>query len=364
MSHGRINYHVLAGPNEDKFTTSTDSAVQAFIRNNIQFIGTYSPYFDDKLSWMPKAYAYIDSYAIYVNGPSVPNLASQPQFIATDVNGNKLFIPWGPIPFSQYAGDISNPAFREWMIEFIKSILFTTTHNYIGLWLDDVNLSARTCDAAGNIVMPLDKTTGAAMTAAAWASYFAEYVTLIRTALPQTTKILHNSIWTTAASSDVDKQISSCDYINLERGFGDTGLTGGNGQFSLTAFMNFIDHVHSFGTNVNIGEYYIADRDYATAGHLLINNGGDLIGFGDQNFDSSWPSLFNWDLGPALGNRVYSNGLWRRDFIGGTVLLNEPAAASVTVPFNSTMIDFQGNQYSEVTLQPKQGIVLMKLGWK
>lgn len=134
----RLIYSVLAGPNLDKYTS--DPAMAGWIRDHIALIGSYSPYFDKKLFNIPNAVAYHDSYAVYADPAASPSLASHPEFIAADVDGNKLFIPWGNPPLPQYAGDISNPIYREWMVQAIKSTTYASGANYQGVWLDDVNL--------------------------------------------------------------------------------------------------------------------------------------------------------------------------------------------------------------------------------
>lgn len=353
----RLIYSVLAGPNLDKYTS--DPAMAGWIRDHVALVGSYTPYFDGKLAAIPNAIAYHDAYAVYAASTGSPSLASHPELIAVDTGGNKLFIPWGPQPFQQYAGDVSNPQFREFMVQAIKSTTYAPGGNYQGVFLDDVNLSPRTCDSVGNPVMPIDRSTGVVMTADSWARYFALYVQMLRVALPVGCKMVHNSIWTTPSSTAVDRQIAACDWVNLERGFGDTGLTGRTGPFSLAAFMIFVDHVHELGSSVIIDEYFAADLNYAVAGYFLIHAGADMIGFADQPFDASWPSMLSADLGYPGGPRNCTASLWSRSFSGGVVYLNEPGAAAVTVPLTRPCVGFDGVKCAEVTLGPKQGIVLM-----
>ena len=51
------------------------------------------------------------------------------------------------------------------------------------------------------------------------------------------------------------REIQSADYINCERGISDDGLTGGDGPWSVNAFLRFVDHVHSLGAHVIFDEY-------------------------------------------------------------------------------------------------------------
>ena len=46
--------------------------------------------------------------------------------------------------------------------------------------------------------------------------------------------------------------MAAATLVNLEPGFGDAGLTGGTGQWSLYSLMLSIDSVHSVGSRVFI----------------------------------------------------------------------------------------------------------------
>lgn len=360
MGTGNVRYFQLAGPVWDQFTSSTDPAMQTAIRNTLARIGTYSTYFDAKLPWMPRAFVYFDSYAIYTTGP-----VAHPEWILKDAAGDNLYIPWGCADGTcpQYAGDISNPAFVASQIAAIQAALAgnaSTPFGYMGLWLDDVNLNMSVGNGAGALVTPIDRATGQPMLPSAWRAYFANYVEAIRKALPQTIEILHNSVWSAAlvpSAPDifVRRQINAAGYINLERGFGDPGLTGGTGFWSLSNLMNFIDYVHSVGTAVVIEDYYVANRLYSVACYLLIQNGSDFIGFSDQT-PANWPSnLYLIALGPAVNARHKWSGIWRRDFYHGFALVNEPGAAPITITLPAGMTDADGIPTASVTLGPSSG---------
>jgi hypothetical protein len=55
------------------------------------------------------------------------------------------------------------------------------------------------------------------------------------------------------------------------------------------------------------------------------------------------------------------NGVYRRDFSGGVVLVNEPAAgATQTVSLGATYVDLDGVSRTSVTLAPGQAWVLRR----
>jgi len=360
---GIVHYVQHAGPNWDQYTSSTDPQMQLFIRNNLWRITTYTPYFDYKLSWMPEAWVYLDSYAIYTNSSLA---TAHPEWILKDPNGNKLYIPWGCSNGTcpQYAGDISNPAFRSYQISQIQGYLAANTstpYGYRGLWLDDVNLTFAVSDGNGNLVAPLDPSTGKSMTYTDWKRYFAEYVELIRNSLPRSVEILHNSVWFAGSQTDpsIRRQISAADFVNVERGFGDPGLTGGAGPFSLTTFMQYFDYVHSLGTATVVDDYYMLNQRYSVAGYFLVQNGSDCFGIQEQT-PANWPAhLYSVNLGSAVNARHKWSNVWRRDFANGFVLLNEPGAATQTILLPQGMTDVDGNPVSVVTMSAKQGGVYL-----
>ncbi len=361
---GTVRYFQLAGPNWDPYTSSTDPNMQLMIRNNVARMGTYTPYFDSKLSWMPRTYVYFDSYAIYTNSA----LATQhPEWILKDSLGNKLYIPWGCSGGTcpQYAGDISNPAFRAWQVSQVQTTLKgngSTPYGYLGLWFDDVNLTLTVGNGNGNFVAPIDTHTRQPMTQANWQLYFAQYLELVRNSLPWGTEILHNTQWGAgnASNTSIRREMAAANLVNLERGFGDPGITGGTGQWSLNNLMLFIDSVHSVGSGVVIEDYYLANQMYSLSCYFLIQNGDDdYFGINEQT-PGNWPaSLYTINLGAATDARHKWLNLWRRDFANGFVLVNEPGSPTQVITLPAGMVDTNGNAVSVVTLGASQGGIYM-----
>jgi uncharacterized protein (TIGR03437 family) len=360
---GSVRYFPLAGPEWDPFTSSSNPDMRFFIRLHLSRIGTFSPFFDKKLAWMPDALVYFDAYAIYTNSKAA---SQHPEWILKDALGNPLYIPYdcskGTCP--QYAGDISNPDFRAWQIDQIRQRLAAGgahPNGYKGIWLDDVNLNFTVSNGLGALVTPLDALTGVPMLAQEWKRYFTEYVEQIRAELPDI-EILHNSVWFAAGGATdpyVQRQIAAADYINVERGFGDSGLLGGTGRLSLSSLMKYIDFVHLVGRPVVIEDYFMADRTYSLASYFLIQSDSDGFGIREQT-PANWPAnLYDVQLGPAASERYKWNGLWRRDFAGGIVLVNEPGSPARTATFQLPMTDPDGNPVSTVTLRAKQGGVFV-----
>jgi hypothetical protein len=220
-------------------------------------------------------------------------------------------------------------------------------------------------DGSGQQVAPIDPRTGAAMTDAAWKSYFADFLEQVRAALPGV-EIVDNAVWFTGGGShdgtqpEIARQIAACDYYHMERGFNDPGLTGGTGVWSVFAMMRFIDNAHARGTHVILQSYAgdAAGAEYNLAGYFLVNDGGDLVSSSYGSLPDQWWSGFDTNLGDAKGPRYQWNGVWRRDFTNGVVLLNEPGAATKTLSLGGTYTTIAGSQVSSVSLAAGHGAVL------
>ena len=103
--------------------------------------------------------------------------------------------------------------------------------------------------------------------------------------------------------------------------------------------------------------------EFAVAGSLLVNNGNVYVA---DAYDSmvinpnNWWSGFDVNLGAATGSRYSWNGLVRRDFTNGMVLMNYPGnpTATVTLPGSYKRVD--GSWVTSVTLGARQGVILSK----
>jgi hypothetical protein len=203
------------------------------------------------------------------------------------------------------------------------------------------------------------------MTDAAWKGYFADFLEQLR-AVPGM-EIVHNSVWFVGGGQhdgtqpQIARQIKAADYINMERGFTDPGLTGGTGIWSVFAMMRYIDNVHSYGAHVIIQSYAndLVAAEYNLAGYFLITDGQDYISTPVGSTPDNWWSGYDTNLGDGKGGGRYLwNGVWRRDFTNGFVLLNEPGASTKTLDLGGTFTTTSGQLVSSVTLGAARGAVL------
>jgi len=358
-SPGDVRFFRVASSDFDRFTRAPSLVLQAWMQTHYWRALAYPPYFDSRLSWFPDAWAYKDLYAIYTDSPLV---TAHPEWILRDADGNPLYIPFacsdGTCP--QYAGDPGNPDFRANWIAEMAGIL---AKGYRGMFVDDVNMLLRVGDGTGQAVAPVDPRTGTQMTPSQWRRYIGQFAAEIRVAFPQA-EIVHNAIWYAGHDDpDIQRELRNADVVNLERGVNDEGLRGGSGRFGLETFFAHVDWLHTRGLSVVFDADADDDRprEYGLAAYFLISSGSDGLGNESGGTPADWWPGYDVSLGDDLGPRYAWNGLLRRDFARGTVLLNEPDQDPQTVDLGGVYADLAGRRRVSVTLGPAEGAILRTL---
>lgn len=357
---GKVRLFKIANSAFDTYTNSPTPAQQAWMQKKYWRMLTFSPYFDSRLSWFPNAWFYKDIYALYVD----ENVATQhPDWVLKDSQGHNLFIPWGCANGTcpQYAADVGNADFRAYWLAQAQA---TMSQGYRGMWIDDVNLDWRVGDGNGNFVDPIDPRTSQPMTRDNWQKYFVEFTEQIYASFPDN-EIAHNAIWFAddVHNQYVQREIDSTDWINLERGINDDGLTGGGGAYGIDTLFAYIDEVHAHNKSVifEASANTKKGREFGLAGWLLINNGWDALANDPKwTTPSDWWKGYDLNLGAAKGPHYLWKNVYRRNFAGGIVLLNPPDAPKRILKLNKPYRTFDGALVSQVTLKAKQGIVLLK----
>jgi hypothetical protein len=362
-SAGTANVFVNAGSSLDPYTEAPSVPEQAWFATHVWRMTVYAPYFNERTGWFHNGWVYKDAYAIY---PGTPEATEHTEWILKSASGEDLYIPWGCSGGScpQYAGDIASASYRRAWIEDLSSEL---AHGYRGVFIDDVNMELDVGNGRGEMVAPIDPATGAPMTAEAWRGYMAIFMEEVRAALPAV-EIVHNGVWYSdedagTANASIRAEIESANYYFLERGANDSGLTGGDGHWSLNAFLSFVEQVHAVGRDVVLDG--IAEDEpglaYNLACYFLVDNGNDGVAGGGQT-PRSWWSGWNLDLGEAVGGRYTWQGLQRRNFTDGLVLVDPPGERSATVTLPAPMRNLQGETVSSVTITEGTAAILQGEG--
>ncbi len=362
---GLINYEEYEYPDFDVYTDNPTPAYETFMGDHFYRMSTFSPYFDPKLTWFPRATVYIISYGIAQADPLVQQ---HPEWIMHDPSGNLLYIPFNCVNNAcpHYAADIVNPAFRA---QWIANAQISLAHGYLGIWVDDVNFDMLVSDGNFNLIAPIDDNTGQPMTTDMWRKYFASYVEQMRYSFPDAF-MEHNSIWysNTAgdrdANPDIQRQIASADDIHVERGIGsDPGLTGGTYIWSVNTILAYLDRVHARQKSVTLQDAIIdtANQEYSAAAYFLMSAGRDATGDHTVTPDNWWPG-YGTVMGMPSGPRTYSSGIFQRLFANGMVLLNDPYAATVNVQLDAVYSRPDGSLNTSVNLPGKGGALLTRMG--
>ena len=351
--------------------TESTAAQQEWMRTHYWRMRGYSPFFTwHGLDWAPPTHEYEDIYAIYTDGRDRQMIADHPDWILRDAAGRPLYIRYacsgGTCP--QYAADVGSPGWRSFWIERIRQ---TLSKGYAGIWIDDINMNVdRVSDGTGTAVAPIDPRTGTTMTNADWRRYMAEFVEQIRAALPAV-EIVHNSVWFLTSHTDAfdRRQVAAADIINLERGFSDCGIVGGTGKFGYETYLAHIDWLHSLGKSVmhqphnsSTCPFTPIAREFELASYYLMKSMSDSITASLGADPGNWWRGWETDLGTPQGQRSNWNGLLRRDYAQGMVLVNQPGASTrtVTLPTDAGWTDLAGNPVTSVTLEARRGKVLLK----
>jgi hypothetical protein len=325
------------------------------MREHYEFMTVWSPYFDSRLSWFPNGVEYSDVMALRDRDRS--------EWILKDSSGGLLYLDFGCSAGTcpQYAADVGNEGYRSWFIAGLKRL---AAKGYAGFYLDDVNMSWRISDGSDE-VLPVDPRTGESMTIDAWRGYMAGFVEQIAREVEGI--IVHNSVWTSDSPDfddpEVARQLAAADWVQIEHGFNDPGLKGGTGRYSARSLFAYVDWVHSLGTNVMwLEEDGGSDSKHESnlAAYLLTYADGDVVSteeWGRIAPGSIWPGYL-LDLGAALGPRTQSQGLFRREFQNGSVLVNEPGNNTQTVPITGIRLD--GSKVDQVAIPEGTGIIVLK----
>lgn len=362
---GDVNTYVFA---KSAFNDHTgNDADWQFLDETYDRMLVWEPYWDSRLDDYGRAIEYENAYAIKVDPEKDSRSVEHPDWVLREADGTPVYIPFGCANgCPQYAADLGNPAFVEDWIEDAREVL---AKGYMGLYIDDVNLLWRFGDVNGDDATPINPRTGEPLQQSEWRQYTVAFLERVRAEFPDV-EIWHNAIWY-ADTPDFDngmirRQIEAADVVHLERGMNDPGLVDGNGRFGMETFMRYIDRVHSLGRSVALLDTHATTMDeqwFNIAGYLLVNDGSDFVSTEDWDLlaPGTPTDAFTIDIGSALGDRwVDADGVIRREFTGGLVLMNQPRRLPVTVDLGGEWLTQDGQTVTSVDLGTREAVVLLR----
>ena len=358
---GTVCAVAVANASFDQFLAAPAAGLIPWIQTHYSRMVVYAPAFDRTLSWYPNGWVYKDMYAIHT-GSSLA--AERPDWILRDANGAALYIPYacanGSCP--QYAGDIGNPGFRA---RWISDARATMRAGYQGIFQDDFNMRLQIGDGTGQLVPPINPRTRRPMTDDEWRRYMADFATEIRKAFPKA-ELVQNQVYFFASPShpDVVRATKQATHVWVERAFNDAGIVGGKGPYGFETLLAFVDAVHDRGVGTIEEIQTPTGPEYALACYFLTSTGADGLVNRYREWPNNWWAANDVDLGnpdwpKGRFGRTRWNGLFRRDFTRGVVLVNQPGSAAVTVNLGRAYERLDGTRITQVTIGPADGVVLM-----
>jgi Hypothetical glycosyl hydrolase family 15 len=150
-----------------------------------------------------------------------------------------------------------------------------------------------------------------------------------------------------------------------EEHFTNWSSTAGSGFVSDWGTTGWRAHIEEIATAERMGKFAMVsiggvagDRAaalYGFASYLLTNGGRSMVAHGDEG----WEPEFAYRLGNARGS-YYSlgNSVYRRDFVGGTAVVNASASRTATISLGGRYLNGSGQVVTSITLGPTRGAVL------
>ena len=139
------------------------------------------------------------------------------------------------------------------------------------------------------------------------------------------------------------------------------GLFSGAIWESLMEQMTNISNVTGYIANTYDTSFSTQDMLYGRASFLLGWNGKTNSAYQfdlDSSTINSYNSLWALDVGTPTNTRYQIDGGWKRDFTGGTIVVNPSSTATITIPLGSPYTAPDGSSVSSVTLPPTSASIL------
>jgi hypothetical protein len=260
--------------------------------------------------------------------------------------------------------DIGNPDYQAAWLANVKTDV--ETYGWDGVFMDDVNWVATAHNDPGPVRYPTD-----ADMRAATRSMLQAVSSPLRAAGHQTYLNIGSGH---AAPGLWGDWLEFADGA-MEEHFTNWGTTMGSGfVWDWPGTGGWREQVEQLATAARMGKTALlrvggvnGDRDalrYGLATYLLANDGRSVIAPPEMlEVTPPYYPEFDWDLGQPTGAfRHLGNSLYRRDFAGGTVLVNAAQTTAAPVDLGGTYLDHDGRAITKITLSGTRGAILRTAG--
>lgn len=294
----------------------TDDSHRAEFEQELDMIVGFegTPQWDRHKNWRLDSYGYLNLFS-ETNSPWAVH--------QNDSDSASLWLPFDQLPNGTYARrsmDLRSSAYRDGFIAECRRIL---DNGAKGIFVDDVNVDIeRMFKRTGGGAPLTDFSTGAYYTGTGgrigWAALVGDFLHAVTAAVKTThpnAKFIFNPFWSQLHPDRwndprLGHMVDACDWVIIEHGFSDGGLTGDEGiiapapHFAMRSVLLWLDFVHARGKNfiiytgTNEGSAYAA---YEMAAFLAKREDGDILGMWEES--PRWPNyfpVFRNDLGVRL----------------------------------------------------------------
>ncbi|HWL34254.1 MAG TPA: putative glycoside hydrolase [Gaiellaceae bacterium] len=290
-------------------------------------------------------------------GVSMAEAEANPEWFLNDTNGRR-------IEWCDYAGDwqmdVGRRSYQDRWATNVGADM--RANGWDGVFVDDTNAS-QSWHLCGRTIAKYP-------TDAAYASATRSFLANVGPALTSQGFLVIPNIYLPYSSNALATWL---DWISFTSGgmqeFWSKWGTGATEHFAgndWTYRQQFLGATQRAG-KIFLGLTYAPSSDvrsmrYARSTFLLDWDGGESAlllesGNGVDPTDADWMT----DIGSPRGARYPAGAAWRRDYSGGTVLVN-PSAATVWINLEAPHVNQDGQVVSSLALAPTTGAVLRRLG--
>jgi putative glycosyl hydrolase-like family 15 (GHL15) protein len=284
--------------------------------------------------------------------------ASHPEWFLTDSSGHRL----NSSGYSQaWMMDVGNAAYQTKWLSNVRADLQAGAWD--GVFMDDTD-----ADMASHLN---GRTMARYPTAASWRAATRSMLANVGPSLTSAGFLAVPNLYA-PWGSDYDAQATWSDWLQFTSGaaqeyytkWGSTssGWFAGNDWTYRQQFQTLTEQAGK----IFLGITYAPKSDartmtWARANFLLLDepaNGGALMyEFSDPEAQDPYSPVWAADVGSPSGARFKVGAAWRRNFSGGTVLVN-PSSSSVSVQLERAYLREDGSSTTSVTLGPTSGAIL------